>query len=192
VANPSTGITSLAELVAKAKAQPDTLTYGSAGNGTPGHLAGAMFCAAAGIKLRHVPYKGSAPAVVDLLGGQIQVMFDPLQSVLPHVQSGKLNVLGVTSRQRAKALPTAPTVAEAAIPGFEMIAWWALFGPARMPPDVTRRLVDDVQRVVKGPEFERGLGNLGVQPLDVPLAQLQQEEIAKWGAAVRTSGVTME
>ncbi len=192
VANAATGIVSLEDLVSKAKAQPDKLTYGSAGNGTPGHLAGAMFCAGAGIKLRHIPYKGSAPAVTDLLGGQIQVMFDPLQSVLPHLQSGKLTILGVTSRQRATAVPNVPTVAEATIPDFEMTAWWAVYGPARMPPDVTKRLVDEIQHVVTSPEFERALGNLGVQPLNVPLAQLQREETAKWGAAVRTSGLTQE
>ncbi|MCJ0764679.1 Bug family tripartite tricarboxylate transporter substrate binding protein [Variovorax terrae] len=192
VVNPATGINSLADLVAKAKAQPDTLTYGSAGNGTPGHLAGAMFCSGAGIKLRHVPYKGSAPAVTDLLGGTIQVMFDPLQSVLPHVQAGKLKILGVTSRQRATAVPTIPTVAESVIPDFEMVAWWAVYGPARMPPHVTTRLVNEIQRLTKSPEFERGLGNMGVQPLNVPLAQLQRDETAKWGAAVRTSGLTLE
>ena len=119
-------------------------------------------------------------------------MFDPLQSVLPHLQSGKLTILGVTSRQRATAVPNVPTVAEATIPDFEMTAWWAVYGPARMPPDVTKRLVDEIQHVVTSPEFERALGNLGVQPLNVPLAQLQREETAKWGAAVRTSGLTQE
>jgi len=192
VATPSAGINTLGELIARAKAAPNTLTYGSAGNGTPGHLAGAMFCSAAGIQMRHIPYKGSAPAVTDLLGGQIQLMFDPLQSVLPHVQSGKLKLLAVTSRQRAKAVPQTPTVAEVALPDFEMTAWWAVFAPARLPADITRRLADEIQRVVRGPEFEGALGNLGVQPLSTPLAELQKTELAKWGAAVRTAGVTLE
>ncbi|HPR45474.1 MAG: tripartite tricarboxylate transporter substrate binding protein [Ottowia sp.] len=192
VATPSAGINTLGELIARAKAAPNTLTYGSAGNGTPGHLAGAMFCSAAGIQMRHIPYKGSAPAVTDLLGGQIQLMFDPLQSVLPHVQSGKLKLLAVTSRQRAKAVPQTPTVAEVALPDFEMTAWWAVFAPARLPADITRRLTEEIQRVVRGPEFESALGNLGVQPLSTPLAELQKTELAKWGAAVRTAGVTLE
>jgi tripartite-type tricarboxylate transporter receptor subunit TctC len=191
VVNPSAGITSTADLIAQAKARPDTLTYGSAGNGTPGHLAGAMFCAAAGIKMRHIPYKGSAPAIVDLLGGQIPIMFDPLQSVLTQVKAGKLKILGVASRERAKVLPEVPTVAES-IAGFEMTAWWAVYGPARLPADVTELLVADIRRIVASPQFEAGLVNLGVQPLDVPLAQLQKNELTKWGAAVRAAGVTLE
>lgn len=191
VVSPSAGITSIADLIAKAKASPDNLTYGSAGNGTPGHLAGAMFCAAAGIKMRHVPYKGSAPGVVDLLGGQIPIMFDPLQSVLTHVKAGKLKALGVTSRERAKALPEVPTIAES-VADFEMTAWWAVYGPAGLPADLTARLVTDIKRIVSSHEFETGLGNLGVQPFEVPLAELQRKELAKWGAAVRAAGVTLE
>ncbi|PZQ77663.1 MAG: LacI family transcriptional regulator [Variovorax paradoxus] len=192
VATASAGINSLEELIAKAKAKPEALTFGSAGNGTPGHLAGAMFCSAAGIKIRHIPYKGSAPAVTDLLGGQIQVMFDPLQTVLPHIQSGKLKLLGITSRERSKVVPNAPTVAESVLPDFEMVAWWAMYGPARLPAHIVKRLESDIKQVVSSPAFDTGLGNLGVQPLDKPLAQLQTAEIAKWGAAVRTAGVTME
>lgn len=192
VVNADTQIGSLGDFIAKAKSQPNALTYGSAGNGTPGHLAGAMFCAAAGIKLQHVPYKGSAPAVTDLLGGQIQAMFDPLQSVLPHVQAGKLRILGITSRQRASVAPQVPTVAESAIPDFEMIAWWAVYGPAHLPAAVAAVLTEGLQRTVASPEFDRPLASLGVQPLSHPLAELQAQEIAKWGAAVRAAGATLE
>jgi tripartite-type tricarboxylate transporter receptor subunit TctC len=192
VVNPAAGVSTLAALVAKAKARPGALTYGSAGNGTPGHLAAAMFCSAAGIKMLHVPYKGSAPAVTDLLGGQILVMFDPLQSVLPHVRSGKLRILGVTSRERIKLLPHVPTVAESTIPDFEMIAWWAAFAPAHLPPEIGKRLAADMEGVVKSTAFETSLGDLGVQPLQTSLAELQHKELAKWGAAVRTAGITVE
>ena len=192
VVNADTQIGNLGDFIARAKSQPNALTYGSAGNGTPGHLAGAMFCAAAGIKLQHVPYKGSAPAVTDLLGGQIQAMFDPLQSVLPHVQAGKLRILGITSRQRASVAPQVPTVAEAAIPDFEMIAWWAVYGPAHLPAAVAAVLTEGLQRTVSSPEFDRPLASLGVQPLSRPLAELQAQEIAKWGAAVRAAGATLE
>jgi tripartite-type tricarboxylate transporter receptor subunit TctC len=191
IVNPSAGITSTADLIAKAKASPDALTYGSAGNGTPGHLAGAMFCAAAGIKMRHVPYKGSAPGIVDLLGGQIPIMFDPLQTVLPHVRAGKLKILGVTSRERAKGLPDVPTIAES-IANFEMTAWWAVYGPAGLSVETIARLVTEIRRVVASPDFEAGLGNLGVQPFEVPLDELQRNELVKWGAAVRAAGVTLE
>ncbi|RYF72176.1 MAG: tripartite tricarboxylate transporter substrate binding protein, partial [Comamonadaceae bacterium] len=192
VASPKSGLKSLADILAAAKARPGALTYGSAGNGTPGHLAGAMFCAATGIKLQHVPYKGSAPAVTDLLGGQIDLMFDPLQSVLPHVQAGKLQALGVTSRERASVLRAVPTVAEATVPGFEMTAWWAVYGPANLPAPVTSRLLGAIEKVVKSPAFEGQLVPQGVQPLSTPLAKLQADEIAKWGAAVRTAGITLE
>lgn len=192
VASAKSGMKTIEEVVAAAKARPEKLTYGSAGNGTPGHLAGAMFCAGAGIKLTHVPYKGSAPAVTDLLGGQIDLMFDPLQSVLPHVQASKVQALAVTSRQRAPVLRSVPTVAEAAVPDFEMIAWWAIYGPANLPAPVVTRLSNAIEKVVRSPAFEGRLSPQGVQPFSTPLAKLQADEIAKWGAAVRTAGVTLE
>jgi tripartite-type tricarboxylate transporter receptor subunit TctC len=192
VVHPAAGIASLSELVAKAKAQPDSINFGSAGNGTPGHLAGAMFATAAGIRLTHVPYKGSAPAVSDLLGGQIPLMFDPLQSVLTHVRAGKLKVLALTSRQRVALLPEVPTVAESGHPGFEATAWWAVYAPARLPADIAQRLGREIERIVKSPEYERSIGHLGVQPMSVPLPEFQKAELAKWGAAVRATGITLE
>lgn len=192
VVNPAAGISSLSDLVARAKADPGSVSFGSAGSGTPGHLAGAMFASAAGIRLMHVAYKGSAPAVSDLIGGQIPLMFDPLQSVLPHLRAGKLRVLAVTSRQRVAVLPEAPTVAESGYPDFEWIAWWAMYAPAKLPPDITRRLASEAERIVRSPEFERSLGNLGVTPMSVPLAEFQESEIAKWSAAVRTVGITVD
>lgn len=191
VVNPSSGITSLADLIAKAKANPDQYTYGTAGNGAPGHLTGAMFCAATDIKLRHIAYKGSAPAVTDLLGGQIDIMFDPLQSVLPHIKSGKLRVLGVTSASRTKVLPDVPTVSEL-VPNFTMTAWWAVYGPAGMPKDVVAKLKAAISKSIASTEFDANLSALGVQPLETPLADLQKKELAKWGAAVRSAGITME
>jgi tripartite-type tricarboxylate transporter receptor subunit TctC len=192
VVHPDAGFTSLADLIAKAKAKPDSISFGSAGSGTPGHLAGAMFCAAAGIKLQHVPYKGSAPAVADLLGGQIPLMFDPLQTVLPHINAGKLKALAVTSRERAAVLPGVPTVAESGIANFETTAWWAIFAPAKLPAEVASKLSSEIERIVKAPEYERSLGNLGVQPMSLPLAAFQKSEIAKWGAAVRAAGITLD
>lgn len=192
VVRPESGVTSLKDLVAKAKANPGVVTYGSAGNGTPGHLAGAMFCSAADIKLMHIPYKGSAPAVTDLLGGQIAVMFDPLQSVYPHVQAGKLKVLAVTGRQRAPVLPNVPTVAESGWPDFEMTAWWAMFGPARLPGEIFTRLQTELDRIVRSANYRQRLGNVGLQPISIPLADFQRSETAKWGAAVRNTGIILE
>lgn len=192
VVHPRAGFASLSDLVAKAKEKPDSIQFGSAGSGTPGHLAGAMFCSAAGIKMMHIPYKGSAPAVTDLLGGQITVMFDPLQSILPHVQAGKLKVLAITSSQRSSLLPAVPTVGESGWPTFETTAWWAVFGPARLPPEISKRLESEFDRIVRSAEYRQRLGNVGVQPLNVPLEEFQKSETAKWGAAVRNAGITLE
>jgi tripartite-type tricarboxylate transporter receptor subunit TctC len=195
VAGPAGKFASLQDLIAQAKAKPGSIAYGSAGNGTPGHLTGAMFASAAGIQLTHVPYKGSAPAVTDLLGGQIPLMFDPLQSVQPHIASGKLRALAVTSRARARVLPDVPTVAESGLPDFEFTAWWAVFAPARLPADVARRLIDEIGAVVRSPEFESKLGNLGVTPLahaGAALGSFQKSELGKWTKAVRDAGVALE
>jgi tripartite-type tricarboxylate transporter receptor subunit TctC len=192
VAHAGAPFNTLRELVDRARAAPNTIAYGSAGNGTPGHLAGALFCTAAGIKLMHVPYKGSAPAVTDLLGGQIPLMFDPLQSVLTHITSGKLHALAVTSSQRASVLPSVPTVAESGWADFETTAWWAVFGPAKLPADISRRLVASLRHVVDSPEFGSKLVSLGVQPMSRSLAEFQKSEITKWGAAVRATGLSLD
>ena len=192
VVSPAAGIASLADLVAKAKAKPESINYGSAGNGTPGHLAAAMFCQAAGIRLAHVPYKGSAPAVTEVIGGQVPVLFDPLQSVLPHIQSGKLKVLAVTSRQRSSVLPAVSTVAELGFPEFEAIAWWALYGPAGLSEQVAARLTTEAERIVRSTDFGSKLSSQGLHPLSVPLASFQQAESVKWGTAVRATGITTE
>ena len=192
VASPSAPFKALKELVDRAREAPDTITYGSAGNGTPGHLAGALFCSRAGIRLQHVPYRGSAPALTDLLGGQIQLMFDPLQSVLTYVVSKRLNALAVTSSRRAPLLPDVPTIAQSGWADFEMTAWWAVFGPARMTTGVTQRLRTALERIVDSTDFAGRLLPLGVQPFSRPLLEFQKAEIAKWGAAVRTAGITLD
>jgi tripartite-type tricarboxylate transporter receptor subunit TctC len=195
VAQPSQSIASIPELIARAKRSPASLDYGSAGNGTPGHLTGEMFNSAAGVKLRHIPYKGSAPAVTDLLGGQIPLMFDPLQSVLAHVQSGKLKILGVSSARRASVLPDVPTFAEAGLPNFEATAWWAVFGPANLPEDVAGRLNSALDAAVRSAAFRERLAPLGVQAMGgsrAELASFQKKEIEKWSNSVRQSGATVE
>lgn len=192
VVNAKSGIVSLADLIAKANTNPGAINYGSAGNGTPGHLVGAMFSGKAGIRLTHVPYKGSAPAITDLLGGQILLMFDPLQTVLPHVQSGKVKVLAITSRQRASVLPDVPTVAESGFPEFEVTAWWALFGPAGLPEDISKKLVTEAERVVQSPAYSQKLMSMGLQPMTIPLADFQKSETVRWGEAVRAAGITIE
>jgi tripartite-type tricarboxylate transporter receptor subunit TctC len=195
VVHPSQPANDLAGLVALAKQTPGKLSYGSAGNGTPGHLTGEMFKTAAGIDLQHVPYKGSAPAVTDLLGGQIQMMFDPLQSVLQHVQTGKLRAIAVSSAGRSPVLPNTPTVAESGYKGFEFTAWWGVYAPAGLPAPLAATLAGEIERIVRGNGFRDALGPLGVLPTVRTLgafSEFQGGELAKWGKAVRDSGATVD
>jgi tripartite-type tricarboxylate transporter receptor subunit TctC len=145
--------------------------------------------------LKHIPYKGSAPAVTDLIGGQIPLMFDPIQSVLPHVLSGKLTALAVTSKTRSPLLPNVPTVAESGYPNFESTAWWAVFAPAKIPENVEKILTREVQKVASSAAFKERLGNVGVQPntnFKESLSAFQTREIAKWAIAVRDSGASLD
>lgn len=195
VVNSNDRIKTLAELITDARLKPDTIAYGTAGNGTPGHLTAALFESTAQIKLKHIPYKGSAPAVTDLIGSQIPLMFDPIQSVLPHITSGKLRALAVTSKTRSPLLPNVPTVAESGYPQFESTAWWALFAPAKLPEDITKKLRSDTEKVVLSAAFKERLGNLGVQPntnFKESLSNFQTSEIAKWARVVRDSGATVD
>ncbi len=194
VVHPASGIDSVAHLVARARVTPGKVTFGSAGNGTPGHLTGEMFATAAGVKLQHIPYKGSAPAITDLLGNQIPAMFDPLQSVIQHVRAGKLRALAVSSMARSPALPEVPTFEEAGLKNFESTAWWAVFAPANLPAEIAAKLRSEIERIARSDAFKDKLGNLGVQsPAEpVSLADFQRHEVAKWGAAVRESGATNE
>ena len=185
----------LGALIAAARKQPGDITYASAGNGTPGHLTGEMFAKAAGISLRHVPYRGSAPALTDVVGGQIPVMFDPVQSVLPQVQAGRLRALAVSSRARSNVLPQVPTMAEAGLRGFEAEAWWAVFAPSNLPAAETALLRQEVERVVRSDAFREKLGNLGVAPaapMRGSFADFNRAELAKWGKAARDSGASLD
>lgn len=195
VVNPSLAVTDVAELVELAKRAPGKLNYGSAGAGTPGHLTGEMFKEAAAIDLQHVPYKGGAPAITDLIGGQIQIMFDPLQSVFANVQGHKLRAIAVSSKARAPILPDVPTIAESGYPGFETMAWWAVFAPAKLLAGLTNALVAEIEKIVRSDVFRSKLEPLGVSPTvlsGAALAEFQRSELAKWGNAVRQSGATIE
>jgi tripartite-type tricarboxylate transporter receptor subunit TctC len=190
VVNPLSEWKSAAEYVAAAKASPGKVAFGSAGAGTPGHLTGEMFATAAQVKLQHVPYKGSAPAITDLLGNQIPSMFDPLQSVIPHIRGGKLRALAVSGTARSAALPDIPTFAEAGVKGVESRAWWAVFGPASMPADVAARLATEILKIAKSDAFRDSLAAIGVQSNTegVALAEFQRQEVERWQKAVRDSG----
>jgi tripartite-type tricarboxylate transporter receptor subunit TctC len=195
VVHPSLQAKNVAELVALAKSARSKLNYGSAGVGTPGHLTGEMFKAATGIELQHVPYRGSAPGVTDLIAGQIQLMFDPLQSVLSNVLAGKIRALAISSKARSAVLPDVPTVAESGYPGFETTAWWAVFAPAGMPADAKAALSDATAKIVRSDEFRSKIEPLGAVPTALSgsaFAEFQRAELAKWGKAVRDSGASMD
>lgn len=190
VVNPQSPWKTVADYIAAAKANPGGVAFGSAGAGTPGHLTGEMFAAAAHVKLQHVPYKGSAPAITDLLGNQIPSMFDPLQSQIAHIRAGKLRALAVSGTSRSPVLPDVPTFAEAGVKGVESRAWWAVFGPAKMPAQVAARLRAEIGKIVKSPDFRGKLAAIGVQTNTegVALPEFQRKEVARWQEAVRESG----
>lgn len=182
---------SLADVVAAAKAKADGLTMASAGSGTVGHLAGELFARRAGVKFLHIPYKGAAPAVTDLLGRQVDIMFANTQSVMTLVTSGKLRALAVSSAQRVKPLPAVPTIAESGYAGFEAVTWSGLVAPAGMPADIIARLNAEIAKALARADFLEKLAAEGSEPLGgspQQFAEFMRAEQAKWGAAVRASG----
>jgi tripartite-type tricarboxylate transporter receptor subunit TctC len=195
VVHPAQPVQNLAELVALARRSPGKFNYGSAGAGTPGHLTAEMFKRAAGIEIQHVPYKGSAPAIIDLIGGQIQIMFDPLQSVLSNVQAGKLRALAISSKARSLVLPDVPTIAESGYDGFETTAWWGVFGPRGLSEAVTVTLAGEIERIVHSDAFRNKLEPLGVIPTALigdALTSFEKSELAKWGKAVRAADIRID
>ena len=198
VVHPSVQANTLAELVALAKSRPEGLSYGSAGNGSPQHLGAEMFKAATGVNLNHVPYKGSAPALTDLLGGQLQLMFTDIAPALQHVRSGKLRALAVTSRKRQPAVPEVPTVAESGVAGtagFEAVAWQSIVAPAGTPADVVERYSREIAKIMAQPELRQKLERDGFEPDSSTPRQLAAyiaAEAKRWGPVVRASGTTID
>lgn len=191
VVNPSFAVASIAGLIAHAKANPGKLNYGTAGAGTSQHLAGELFKTTAGIDLVHVPYKGAGPAIIDLVAGQIPLMFVDPSTSLAHIRAGRLRALAVTAGKRIPQLPNVPTVAENGLPGFEVNAWFGVFVPAGTPREIVGRLNADIVRGLAAPEVRERLLALGVEPVtSTPeqFAAFVKSEIAKWGRVVRQSG----
>jgi tripartite-type tricarboxylate transporter receptor subunit TctC len=186
---PADDVAGLRELAAR-----QALRFGTAGNGTPGHLTGEMFGSASGIPLTHVPYKGSAPAVQDLLGGHLELAFDPLQSVLPHIRAGKLKALGVSSAQPAPELPGVPTFRDAGVP-VEATAWWGIFAPAATPPAILDTLARHLEHARKNAAV-RQLESLGIELLPKRSRAAEKDflraEAIKWGKAVQDSGARVD
>jgi len=183
---------SVKEVVARAQKEPDKLTYASAGNGTSIHLAGEVFASMAGVQITHIPYKGSGPAVTDMLGGQVDLMFDSVTSARPHIQSGKLRALGVTTARRSSALPDVPTLAEAGVPGYEVSPWFAVFARAGTPPEVIARLNRVLNDAMKQPETLRKLEAVGAETIgSTPqeLAAHLNRELDRWGQLIQQRNI---
>jgi tripartite-type tricarboxylate transporter receptor subunit TctC len=193
--HPSVPANTVAELVALAKAKPGGLSIASSGTATSSHLAGEMLKMRAGIDLVHVPYKGAAPALTDLLGGQVNVMVDNLVTALPHVNAGRLRALAVTTAQRAAELPTVPTVAESGYPGFEVVVWVGLLTSSKVPGPIVERLHSEITQVLAMPDVRRRLAEMGGASMPMSTAQFGAfiaAETEKWGAVVRQAGIRAE
>ncbi len=191
VLHPSVKANSVAELVAMAKAQPGRITGASSGSGTSVHMSLEMFKHLTGTDILHIPYKGSAPAVADLLGGQVDIMFDNIPSSLPHIKAGKLKALATTGAKRSAALPDLPTVAEAGVPGYESGVWFGLAAPAGTPKDVIAKLNAETQKAARSPEFQKRMTDLGYEIIagtPEQMADMIKAEIARWGPVVKASG----
>ncbi len=193
--HPSLGITTPQQFIARAKSRPEDLAYASAGNGTPQHLAGEIFSKAVGAKLTHIPYRGAGPAVTDLLGGQVKVMFDVLASSLQYIAAGKLVPLAVTSARRSPALPTVPTLAEAGLPGIEITAWHGIVVRAGTPRPIVERLNATLNRIFAEPAFRKkweAIGTPVVGGTPEQFGQLIRTESVRLGRVVRESGATAD
>jgi tripartite-type tricarboxylate transporter receptor subunit TctC len=191
VVNPQLQVSSVAELIAAAKAQPGKIDFASSGNGSAQHLVAALFNTLAGINLSHVPYKGSGPAMQDLVSGQVKVSFAGVPNVLTHVRNGRLRALAVTTPKRSPDLPDVPTVAEAGVPGYEATLWLNVSAPAGTPSEIVLRLYGELGKVLQDPEVQQGFRSAGVDPSVLPpepLGAFIRAEYEKWGKVVRATG----
>lgn len=192
VANPATPYATLADVVAAARREPGSIGYASAGPGTSNHLAGEMLAGAAHVRLLHVPYRGSAPALADVLANHVPLMFDLQTTSLPNLKLGKLKALAVTGSQRSALLPEVPTVAESGYPGFEVSAWFALFAPAKVPQPVQASLSAALNEILKTPDMVQTLRNMGAEPdprTPPAFADYMKGEVAKYADAVKAAGL---
>jgi len=188
---PAFPVNSVAELIALAKSKPGTINFASSGSGTSIHMSGELFKAMAGVDMTHIPYKGSSPALTDLMGGQVQIMFDNLPSALPLIKAGKLRAIAVTSLKRAPALPDVPTISESGLPGFEASSWFGVLAPAGTPSPIVAKINADVNKWLQSPEAREQLLAQGANAAGGTPEQFAahiRAETEKWAKVVKASG----
>jgi tripartite-type tricarboxylate transporter receptor subunit TctC len=180
------------EFIALAKSNPGRLNFGTAGSGSSTHMAGEWFKLYTGVNLTHVPYKGSAQAMQDLLGGQIELMFENLPTAIAQVRAGKVRSIGMTSRERSPSMPEVPTLAETGVPGFEATAWFTIAAPAKVPAEIIRKLNADMNTFLKAPEMQQRWVDMGVVPLGGSPADAEKffgTEREKWNKVIKAAGI---
>ena len=195
IVNPGASAKSVQELIAQAKAQPGKLTYASSGNGTNVHLVGELFRSTAGVDIVHVPYKGSAPALTDMLGGNVTMMFETIPFAISQIKSGKLRALAVTSAKRSPLMPDVPTLAESGLPGFDTIAWYGLIAPAATPRDVVMKLNAEATTGAQSKDFRDRMEPLGFEIVTGSperMAEMLRADAARWAPVVKAAGVKIE
>jgi tripartite-type tricarboxylate transporter receptor subunit TctC len=196
VVHPSVPANNLKELIAYLKANPGKASFASAGNGTSQHISGEMFKTMAGVEMQHIPYKGSAPGITATLAGEVQMMFDNATIAIPHVKSGRLRALGVTTSARSAALPDVPTIAEAGpLPGYAIGSWQGVFAPAATPPAIVKRLNEEITKILKTPEMQKRLADLGSDPgylAPEEFGAMVKGDVARFGDVVRKSGAKID
>ena len=195
VVNAASPYKSVQEITAALKAKPGSLSYASAGNGTSQHLSAELYKFMAGIDMVHIPYKGSGPAITDVMGGQVPMMFDTSVVAGPHIESGKLRALAVTSAKRAASMPNVPTMAESGVPGYDVVSWQAVFAPAGTPRPIVDRLHTEIAKILKEPEVQERLAKLGLDPSGMTPAELsafQKAEIEKWAKVIKAANIKID
>jgi tripartite-type tricarboxylate transporter receptor subunit TctC len=195
VVNPALPVKTVADLIKLAKDKPGAINFASSGNGTSIHLSGELFKSLTGVQMTHVPYKGSAPALTDLIGGQVQIMFDNLPSALPHIKAGKLRAIAVTSTKRAPALPDLPTIAESGVPGFEASSWFGVLAPAGTPREVVLRINAEANKALQAGDMKEKLLGQGAEAVgNSPefFADYIKSETVKWAKVVKDSGAKVD
>lgn len=191
VTKPGLPVTNLADLLKLAKSKPDGLTYASSGPGTPYHMAGELFKSMANVKILHVPYRGSSGARTDVLGGQVDMMFDAVPTMADFIRTGKVKAIGTTGKTRSAVLPNVPTVSESGVPGYEAVIWLGLMAPKGTPPEIVKRLNDEVTKMASDPKVVEAWAKQGASPMKMSPAQFTKfvsDDITKWARIVKISG----